>query len=220
MSNRAIERITAAFIEIGQVMIENIDITKWGGAPVSPAVPKEDGASNAINVPEIGSRIQGYNAPSGNLGTWDLIRTGITSITSTFLGYVDTIPNGKHNDAGVVLADGEGAPLQLSNTGRLLVDAEATLTKSTTGTITSVAASLVSVTLLAANPNRLGATIFIDGGAANNVFVKMGAGASTVSFTVMLSRGDYYEVPFNYTGIITAIWSPAAAGNARITEFT
>lgn len=124
MSNRFIERVTAAFVEVGQIIIENINITQWGGVNVAPAGPKDDAQPNAINVPEVGSRLQGYNLPGpGLLGSWDRVRVGLTSITSTFLGFVDVVPYGKHNAGGVVLADGEGAPLQLSSIGHLLVDA-------------------------------------------------------------------------------------------------
>jgi hypothetical protein len=90
--------------------------------------------------------------------------------------------------------------------------------RSATGTTTTVAASASNVTLLASNANRLGATIFNDSVAAN-LFVKLGATASATSFAARITPNGYYEVPYNYTGIIDGIWS-AASGNARITELT
>ena len=82
---------------------------------------------------------------------------------------------------------------------------------------TSVAASVSSVTLLAANGTRLGATIYNDSMAL--LYVKLGTTASTSSFEVKLFPLSYYEVPYGYTGQIDGIWSNAS-GFARIGELT
>lgn len=89
--------------------------------------------------------------------------------------------------------------------------------KATTGTTTTVASSATSVTLLASNNARMGASIFNDSTAI--LYVKFGATASTTSFIAKLQPDDLYEVPFGYTGIIDGIWA-SATGNARITEIT
>lgn len=81
----------------------------------------------------------------------------------------------------------------------------------------SVAGSASSVSLLASNANRLGATITNDSTAT--LYVRLGATASTSNYTVKLTQDAYYEVPYGYTGAIDGIWS-AASGNARITELT
>lgn len=86
-----------------------------------------------------------------------------------------------------------------------------------TSAVTSVSGSASSVQLLAANANRLGATIFNDSTAT--LYVKFGTIASTTSHTVQLKASAYYEVPFNYTGRIDGIWS-SMTGAARITELT
>jgi hypothetical protein len=80
-----------------------------------------------------------------------------------------------------------------------------------------VAASVVNVTLLAANPLRLGAMIVND--SVHRLFVKCGATASATSYTKVLGAGEDWQVPFGYTGIIDGIWT-TAAGAARMTEFT
>lgn len=94
---------------------------------------------------------------------------------------------------------------------------------SSTGTTTQVAGSASSVTVLAANSARLGATIVNDSSATLFLLLKTGGTASTTVYTVPMaakgSVGAYYEVPFNYTGAVIGIWS-AAAGNAVVTEFT
>jgi len=70
-------------------------------------------------------------------------------------------------------------------------------------------------TLLNSNSLRRGATIFNNSNA--NLFLALGPNAATNNFTTKLGAGIYYEVPFNYTGIITGIWD-GNNGNAQITE--
>lgn len=90
--------------------------------------------------------------------------------------------------------------------------------RSSTSSVTSVAQNAASVTLLALNANRLGATIVND--AVSILYAKLGATASTASYTVRMRPYDYFEVPFGYTGIIDGIWAAAGGGNARLTELT
>ena len=69
-------------------------------------------------------------------------------------------------------------------------------------------------TIATASTGRLGCTIFNSG--PGNLHVLLGTGtASTSVFTARLSAGDYYEVPFNYTGLIGGIF--ATAGTAEVT---
>ena len=89
--------------------------------------------------------------------------------------------------------------------------------QSSTATRTDVAGSAVSVTVLASNASRKGATIYND--STKKLYAKFGVTASTSDFTVLLDPGSYYEVPFGYTGRIDGIWS-AANGFARLTELT
>lgn len=90
--------------------------------------------------------------------------------------------------------------------------------RSATGTRTSVAGSASSVTLLASNASRLGATIFND--STQILYADLSGGtASSSAFTYKMNPGDTLETPANYTGLITGIWA-SANGNARVTEFT
>ena len=89
--------------------------------------------------------------------------------------------------------------------------------RAATPAVTSVAGSASNVTCLASNANRLGATIYNDSSA--DLYVKLGATASSSSFTVKLFQDGFFTVPFGYTGIIDCIWS-SATGNARVTEVT
>lgn len=87
---------------------------------------------------------------------------------------------------------------------------------SSTAATSTVASSTSSVTLLAANPNRVGAVIHNDSN--SRLYVKFGATASVSDFTFRLSAQDVLEVPFSYQGIIDGIWAPNVSGNARVTE--
>lgn len=89
--------------------------------------------------------------------------------------------------------------------------------KSTTGTLSNVTSSAASVTLLASNANRLGGTIYNDSN--KRLYVKLGASASSTSFTQILFGQGYYEIPANYSGVVDGVWE-SANGFARVTELT
>lgn len=82
----------------------------------------------------------------------------------------------------------------------------------------SAFSSVVSATLAAANTSRRGLTIMNPVGNPT-LHVNLGSGAAVVNQTgVSIVGGAYYEVPYSYTGIITAIM--AAAGTAYWQELT
>lgn len=86
------------------------------------------------------------------------------------------------------------------------------------GAASSVASVAADATLLAANQNRVGATIFNDSSAVLYVLLAAGA-ASANNFTNKLAAGAYYELPADYTGIVKGFWA-SANGFARVTEFS
>ena len=90
--------------------------------------------------------------------------------------------------------------------------------RSNIGANSSVAAAASDTSLLAANANRMGATIYNDGVATLYLLLGITA-ASVTNYTVQVPKDGYYEVPYYYTGAIRGIWS-SATGNARITEIT
>ena len=93
------------------------------------------------------------------------------------------------------------------------------LPTSATGTPTAVAASATSVTLLAANANRKGASVYNDSTAI--MFLTLNATTTASLYTTQVPPNTLYEVPVTpvYTGAISALWA-SATGNARITEMT
>lgn len=102
------------------------------------------------------------------------------------------------------------------------------------GTVTRVASSITTVTLLAANSNRLTAIIVND--SSSVLYVKMGTGASATDYTYKMAAGEtrelpvpspsptprrtgtlVYSPPVGYTGVLTGVWV-TANGAAQITE--
>lgn len=115
-------------------------------------------------------------------------------------------------------ADGDASVLHVTANGELLTS-DTSFRGPDTSSVTSVAASAASVTLLALNADRRGATIFNDSAVAN-LFLKLGATASLTSFTVKMGPNSFYELTFpTYTGVIDGIWD-VAVGSARVTELT
>jgi hypothetical protein len=93
--------------------------------------------------------------------------------------------------------------------------------KSATATESGVAASATSVTILASNTARKGATVCNDA-ASSALHLRLSATAATAAsggYTVALLAGGYYEVPFGYTGQIVGIWD-TATGFANVTELS
>lgn len=133
--------------------------------------------------------------------------------SNTILETLDLTLTDNSQKTQIVDAGGDA----VSVTGGKL-DVNAVNATASSGTITSVASSVSSVTLLALNTSRLGASIYND--SLQTLYLKLGATASAASFTVKISSNGYYELPTPvYTGIIDGIWD-VASGNARITELT
>jgi hypothetical protein len=109
-------------------------------------------------------------------------------------------------------ADQDYIPISTDLKGAII-----TTQKAATPTQSSVAGSATSVTLLSANSSRRGAVINNDSTAT--LYVKMGATASTTSYSYKMLTDDILEIPYGYTGVIDGIWA-SATGNARITELT
>ena len=88
---------------------------------------------------------------------------------------------------------------------------------STSAALTSVAAASTSTQLLAANPNRKGASITNNGTA--NLYIAYGLTASTSLFTAKLPPGALWEMPTTpvWEGAISGIWD-VTNGSAVIQE--
>lgn len=207
---------------------QSVNVTQFNG---TTAVNGSGTATGALRV-ELPTNGTGVLATVGTVTTVTTL-TGTTTLTpGTAAANLGKAEDAAHasGDTGVAIwgvrndnlgttygADQDYTPLATDLKGRVLV-----AQKAATGTLSNVAASATSVTVLAANSARIGATVTNDSSAL--LYLKFGATASTTSYTVVLAGAaaapfSYYEVPAGYTGIIDGIWA-SATGNARVTEIT
>lgn len=162
--------------------------------------------------------------PVTQSGTWN-----ITNITGTV-----SLPTGAATEStlstlnGKVTACNTGAitvstalPAGNNNIGDVDVASLPPVVATTysTSSVTSVVSAAVSTSILASNANRRMAILFNDCDKA--VYVKLGATASTTSFSYKLSPAQTLELPIPlYTGAIDAIWDATPSGSMRVTEIS
>lgn len=108
--------------------------------------------------------------------------------------------------------DGKAVQARVADDGTLLSGDSG----SSTSSVTSVNDTASSTQLLAANPSRK--EVIFSNDSTSTLYVKLGATASTTSYTAKLSTDDTFITQF--TGRIDGIWSSDASGAVRITELT
>ncbi len=174
--------------------------TQVGGIVSTAAPTYTTGDLKALSLTTLGGlRIDGVYA------TGTATATAADAIVSG--GYVTT--------AAPTYTTGQLNALSLDTNGSLRIVEK----KATSSTVTAVAAvANSSYTALASNASRLGAFIFNNTGKTLNI--KLGATASTTSFTTLLFNQAYWEAPTEYTGVID-VFSPAGtSGTVLVTELT
>lgn len=154
------------------------------------------------------------------------VKTGALGATATTTAAaIYTVPNYGYNKIKAYPSTlTTGSAVVTGRCGKLThpVDVNPTSTGLGTATVTPVAISASSVTLLAANENRRGATIVNNTG--ESLYIKYGSTAvistSGGSFTHLLTTGSSVSLPSPvYTGIITGIWAATTSGGyALVTE--
>jgi hypothetical protein len=118
-----------------------------------------------------------------------------TPVTGTFFQATQPV-------SGTVAVSGTAATKEVRSSG----------SDATTASITTA-----SATVLLANANRLGATVYNESGAT--LYLHMGATASLTAYVLQVAVGGYYEVPFSYTGALSGI-TAAATAVCRVVEVT
>lgn len=116
---------------------------------------------------------------------------------------------GLYETAPSSLTNGQVGLVGLTATRQLKVSGSLATSPATasTSTISSVGENAANVTVLAANANRLAASLHNASNAA--CYIKYGAVASSTSFTKRLQPGEFHQVFGSYTGKIDAIWDSA-----------
>lgn len=150
--------------------------------------------------------------------SFDSARSGTPDSTSGVRVAGELLGTGEFLQAGYIVFGPDGGSLERVDVATPLPVGQA---GGSTSAVTQKDAAPSATTLLAANSSRLGASVFNN--TSLDLYLKLGSGASTESFTVKMAAGSYYEVPFRYTGIVTGIWPSAAGsgtadGNAMVTE--
>jgi hypothetical protein len=126
-------------------------------------------------------------------------------------------------DQGMPGAPANAWPVEITNGAGTIIGTPAnpistTFAQPSSSTVTSVAQSNVTVTILAANSSRRGAVVY-NNITAGFLFLKQGPTCTTADFTLKLAPGHAYELPFpTYTGTITGVWSSSGGGTAQVTE--
>lgn len=187
----------------------SVGVTLFGAnsaTAVSTAASGSDAASNTANALNVWNYSRIFNS-----STWDRQVSIINATNSTGTGIAAAGILGQVDDTSpTAITENSFGNIRMSSDHSILVT-----NRATTPTQTSVAGSATSVSLLAANASRKGATVYNDSSAI--LYLKLGATASTTSYTLQMAANGYYEVPFGYVGAIDGIWA-SATGNARITE--
>lgn len=172
--------------------------TQVGGIVSTAAPTYTNGDLKALSLTTLGGlRVDGvYAVATANATAANVMNSG---------GYVTT--------AAPTYTTGQLNPLSIDTNGSLRV----ALKRAASSTVTAVdLTGGANNTLLAANANRIYATIFNNSGGTINI--KLGATASATNFTTQLFNGAYWEVPEFYTGIIDAFATTLAIGDVLVTE--
>ena len=204
---------------------QSVNIAQMNGVTTTMGNGASGTGVQRVTLANDSTGIVALTAGSASIGKISDITTSVVPGTgATHLGKAE---DGAHTsgDTGVLAlavrndssaafsgTDLDYTPIATDAAGRVNV-----LQKASTATLSNVASSASSVTLLSANTARIGAQFYND--STQICFLKLGTTASSTSFTVALASAVYYELPCGYTGRIDGIWV-SANGNMRVTEVT
>jgi len=144
------------------------------------------------------------------------MQSGAWAVSATILNSAGWVVNVANTNNIVSVANSAGWVMSQANTFGMVVfimDSGAVASA-----VTAVSSTVGTVTLSSAKNNRVALSIY--NASANPLFMKLGAGATTASYTLMMVASGYYEMarPI-YEGIVTGIWQ-TANGQALVTETT
>lgn len=185
------------------------------------ALPLPTGAATETTLSSLNGKVTACNTgavtisaalPAGtnNIGDVDVLTLPNITLASQANPFTSAIPIS--DNSGSITVDGTVAATQ-SGTWTVVATTYAT------SSVTSVSAAATSTSLLASNTSRRQAMMYND--CDKSVYVKLGATASSTSFSYKLAPGQTLELPSPvYTGAIDAIWDSSPTGSMRITEIS
>lgn len=156
------------------------------------------------------------NTPSVNQGTTPWVISGGVAITSSVSHPVTqgTIP--WVISGGVAITSAASTPVTQGTNPWVISGGVAITTTVASSTITRPSNNTVNATILNANPTRQTVIIFND--STTNCYIKFGATASTISYTIKLFQNDtYFMNPPIYTGRIDYLCD-SATGSLEVNE--
>jgi hypothetical protein len=217
--------VDVASIAAGDNNIGNVDVLTVP-SPLSTAGNGTAAAAHRVTIASDSTGVIAVTDNGGSLtvdGTVAVTNAALTELAAAIdtemqVDVVGALPAGTNNIGDVDIAS--ALPAGDNNIGNVDVVTMPTVTIKTradTATLSNVASSATSVTILATNTGRLGCSIQND--STEVLYLKFGTTASSTSYTVKMAADAHYEVPFGYTGRIDGIWA-SANGNARVTELT
>jgi hypothetical protein len=182
----------------------NVGITVFASQNTSPWIDSIPGGVAITNTPTVNQGTSPWvisggvaitNTPTVNQGTSPWVISGGVAITNT-----PTVNQGTNPWISAITGTVTSQPVTV-----------------TVSTVSRVANSLANQTLLGANGSRKSVFLYNDS-TATNCYVKFGATASLVSFTIKLFSTDTYIMdPPIYTGVIDYICD-VAAGSMEVNE--
>ena len=205
---------TAALQTSGNASLTSIDdkITACNtGAVTITALPNEGQQSmaNSISVAIASDQSAlsvNQGTPAGSGAGWRSTLYGPSALPTVYFNIASV-----YEVPAVVIGDPyTGSPWNFVS-GRGLVQNQSTLNAGV-----RIAASVTVVTLLAAQPLRVGYILFNDSTTAT-MYVKEAAGATLTDWTFKLFPQQAYIDQTGHTGIVSAIWD-IASGNVNVTE--
>lgn len=104
--------VTGAAFTNGDIYIIYTNVPRQGTTAPTVVSSGADGVSNTQNATTTSARLSGFNGT-----TWDRLRAGITAVTGTLTGMLNTLPWAVYNATPTVRTEGQGGPLQTNENG-------------------------------------------------------------------------------------------------------
>lgn len=228
--------LNATVVGTGTFAVQAAQSGTWNINNISGTVSLPTGAATAAKQPALGTAgtasadvltVQGI----ASMAALKVDGSGVTqpvSLTSTTITGTVAVTESGTWVVGSNSATGSAVPANAFMIGgsdgtnlraaKSLTDGTLNVVQSaTTGTLTQVNSSASSVTVLASNVARKGATFYNN--STQILYLAFGSTSSTTAFTVPLASGTFFEMPSGYNGVVSGIWA-SANGNCIVTEIT